>query len=409
MRWSFPARLLLLSIIFLSVGNFQPSLTGADEASALQQSIVLVLWLALIGLSFLPGALAERPTLDGLLWPLLFLGYAAVSPAWSGSPQAGLAKSAVLLVTSFGAWRVAGMMRTESFFEVATYALLLIALASVLLVLFVPSIGVLATWQHSGQWSGVFISKQLLGTAAAFLLLFALLRLAERKRVLDVLGLVLGGACVLGSGSRGGAALAVAAVICILLARRSVGAAIALSLLPLLLILVALIVASILAYTGYDYLPVFGTRVDLTERTLIWQYGLGHWLGQPIAGFGLNGFWSDEGLYYSFLKKHGWVLDNFHSGYNTIIVELGLFGLALFVIVTARLCWSVARRVVADFAGERRCLSHGVELALGFMILFFTINLTETFLLRSTNFFQFAFTFLLVRLLSRHPPASARP
>jgi exopolysaccharide production protein ExoQ len=395
-------RLVVFGIVVLTVGNFSQGLTGLDESSGIQQVAALVLWLCIIAISFLPGTMSRIPTVDGLLWPALFFCYAVLSPLWSSTPQAGLGKSAVLFVTTFGAWRLSGMMRVSEFFQTATQGLLLLASLSVFLVFLVPSVGVLATWQHSGQWAGVFVSKQLLGTAAAFLVLLSLLRLFERKRPLDVISLGLGVACVVGSGSRGGAILAIAAVVCIWMARRSSQVAVLVSFLPLIVTSIASGVILFLAYTGYEYLPLFGARINLTERTLIWQYGIGHWIERLLLGFGLNGFWSDQDLYYSFLRKHEWVLDNFHSGYNTIAIELGLLGTALFFIVTTKLCWEVARLVSRPTERDPFKNKKEAEFVLGFIILFFTINMTETFLLRSTSFFQTAFTFLLASVFARH-------
>lgn len=381
-------RAAFLVIVLLSVGNFQPALTGASEADALQQVIVLAAWLLIIFVSYVAGARQSRPTLNGLLWPILFYAYAMISPAWSSNPAGGLQKSIAFLITTFGAWRLVGLLRPRQFFDLLYVGFFALIVLSMLLVRFAPHIGVLSTWQHSGQWSGPFVSKQVLGAAAAFLVTIALLRLSERKRMLDVAALAAGLMCLVGSGSRGGAVIAVAAVACVLLARRSRMASIAVAYVPLAATALATATLTHLASTGRDYIMAFGSRIDLTERTLIWQYGLKNWLGQPTFGFGLSGFWSDVKFYDGFQKQHGWVLDNFHSGYNTILIELGLVGLMAFAAVTIKLCRRVSQ-------GGGRSDSYESGAMLSFLVLFYVINLTETFLLRSTSAFQITFTYVL--------------
>jgi len=51
-------------------------------------------------------------------------------------------------------------------------------------------------------------------------------------------------------------------------------------------------------------------------------------------GFGLNGFWTDSNIYYQYQRLHGWVLDNYHSGYIAIIVETGIIGFILFTVLS---------------------------------------------------------------------------
>jgi O-antigen ligase len=244
--------------------------------------------------------------------------------------------------------------------------------------------------------------------AAALLVLLALVRLMHSRSGATMISLGLGLACVLGSGSRGATIVAVVAVTCILAARKSRGAGALTATLPLILLLISLASIAYLAATGYPHFLLFGSEIDLTERTLIWHYALVHWAERPVLGYGFNGFWTEPDLYFEFLRQHKWVLDNYHSGFVAVLVELGIAGMILLVALTVWICSGV-RRVL----GPERSSStsaYAAEAAAGFIVLFVTINLTETFLLRSTNLLQCMFSFLLfgtladqaVRTAARH-------
>jgi exopolysaccharide production protein ExoQ len=133
--------------------------------------------------------------------------------------------------------------------------------------------------------------------------------------------------------------------------------------------------------TGEDAFDISGTRIDFTERTFIWQYALAHFDERPILGFGINGFWTNGDFYQAFERSHGWVLDDFHSGYVAILTETGLVGYAAFAVCT--LLFGV--RLAASIEEGTMARSRVVAL-IGFMTLIYMIDLTETIFLRSTSF-----------------------
>jgi O-antigen ligase len=364
-----------------------------------QKVVVLGLWSALIALSFLPGVRRREAATTGLMLPVVLLAWVALSVAWSNNPASSAEKVVVLLFTTFGTWRLATIMRADELFSVLTYTLSALVLGSMLLVFLVPSIGILNTWQHAGQWSGMFISKQTLGTVSALLVCLSMLRLIGGFSLPALGAFSLAAACVIGSGSRGGAILAGSAVACVLVARRSPGLAAAVSILPLALLLLACSVIAFLVWSGLPYLPLFGQEVNLTERTLIWQYALGAWTGRSLVGFGINGLWTDPDVLDLFLRRYGWVLDNYHSGYVAALVEYGLFGFAIFAAYVVALCCRLGERIrwAPRMPPRER---QGTEAMFGFVVLCFTINLTETFFFRGTDFTQVTLTFVTIQLFA---------
>ena len=188
-------------------------------------------------------------------------------------------------------------------------------------------------------------------------------------------------ACVIGSGSRGGGALAVGACVTLYLSMRSVGLMRVFAVGPLVMTLLAAAIIVYFFITGHDAIYLFGEPIDFTERTFIWQHAIGHFQDAPIVGFGLNGFWTVQSIYDAFLQAHGWVLDDFHNGYIAILIETGmvgylLFGLSIFFVTAKILYLTHAQTIPKSHCG----------LVVGFAFLSFQINFTETTFLRSTSF-----------------------
>jgi O-antigen ligase len=271
-------------IAFFSFGNFNPAILGGPDAVAemAQKLAVLGLWLLLIGVTFLPGVQQRPPMTSGLLLPVVFLSWVVLSILWSNQPGSSIEKLVILVLTAFGTWRLASALRAEELFRILSYSLTALVVLSLVLVMLVPSVGVLRTWQHAGQWSGIFVSKQTLGTVSALLVFLSLLRLLYGFKISRLIALMVALACVIGSGSRGGAVLAAAAVVCILVARRSPWLAAGLSALPVALLVLAYSGIAFLVSSGLTYFPFGDEKVNLTERTLIWSFALQSWMDRSL-------------------------------------------------------------------------------------------------------------------------------
>ncbi len=402
---------LICLIAFVSVDTFNTQLTGVTDDQMVQQGgdtrwqmASIGLWITLLTASFLPGLSLSRPMTKGLVWPALLLAWVVVSPLWSDDPANGVVKALVYLLTSLAAWRMASVVTTQEMLGCTFYTILVLLALSLLLAVAVPEVGLLRNdWQHEGQWKGIFSTKQGLGTVSALFLVLAFLRLSHRRTVFNVASCALGLICLLGSGSRGGGAMAVVAVAGLIAVRGSPRFASLVTGIPLVSLFLGTMAVAYFAITGNSSIQVFGSDINLTERTFIWQYALGLWADRPYLGFGLNGFWTSENVLWRYLSLHGWVLDNYHSGYLAIAVETGLIGLALFGAVTLNLVPRL-RFLLLNAKSNRLSL----EMTVGIAIMFFTINLTETYFLRSTNFMAVLFSFLIVKTLAVPEPSGVR-
>ncbi len=401
-------QILLALIIVVSFESFNPILIGSLHSDNFQggdfrqQAAAAVLWTLLMAVSFVPGVIREPLRTSGLQWPALFVAWAVTSAMWSVDPASALPKATVLFASTVATWRLASMITVREMFACLHYTLSALMVASLALVFLVPSIGVVQhEWLHVGNWSGVFASKQGLGMGSAVALGVALLRVT-RKSWFDMAMCGVAFSCLYGSASRGGGIIAGVAVVCLVLER---GYPRMLALLVSAILVLDLTVAlGNIAYftiTGAPSYEFFGQTVDFTERTFIWQYALDLLSQRPLFGFGLNGFWTDMGTFYGYQKLHGWVLDNYHNGYIAVIVETGAVGLLLFLAASLKLIARL-RWLIVNATDNRTSL----EMSVAYVLMFFTLNLSEGLLLRSTNFLSVLFAFIVIKTVS---VPSARP
>jgi exopolysaccharide production protein ExoQ len=110
------------------------------------------------------------------------------------------------------------------------------------------------------------------------------------------------------------------------------------------------VLASIVFENATDVLPLVGTEVTLTGRTLLWDTEMASFPKYPFLGVGFQAFWQVGNwraeklwLYSHIPGKAGF---HFHNIYLQILVDLGLVGLfalvATFAVIIARFLRLVA-------------------------------------------------------------------
>jgi exopolysaccharide production protein ExoQ len=381
--WAMKAiRISVFLIAVLLNGDFHPQLLPGGEGSTAQQYIGLLCWLVIIAASFFAPQKYLVDWTFGLYVNLLFLALAIASFLWSENIAASAPKCVALFVVLLGAWRLTLMLEWEEIVISTHDGLFWVGVASIIIALAIPSIGLQATWQHSGQWNGVFVSKQTLGVCGAVQLFQAsYLLMNGDRRLYHWLSAGVAIACVLGSGSRGGGALAIAALVSLYIMRVSPAFARAMAFVPLVMAFLAALLIADLLYTQNRYLVVFGAALDFTERTFIWQHALRYIGSHFWLGFGLNGFWTLDWVKGLYLERYSWFLDNYHNGYINVFVETGVIGYALFLLGYFLFGLRTNEIVRRSYFPERQ-----ISFGLAYTFLLFQINFTEAFFLRSTNF-----------------------
>ncbi|MCA1536400.1 O-antigen ligase family protein [Bradyrhizobium sp. NBAIM03] len=367
--------------VIASMGVFNPALLPA-EWSFVQQAVALLMWVILIYASaFVRPCLRVQPNPDFIAL-VAFYALAAVSVLWTGLATAAIMKSAALVMTTFGAYCLITRIDIDEIVGATALGLFILVAASALCAVFVPEIGVDQSWMHNGQWQGIYESKQTLGFISAYLMFFACYqKMTGQGWTVFLLMFLLASTCVIASESRGAGAVAIAAGALLMTSLWSIRCMRIYAVLPVVMCILAALLILYFYVTGYDSIHLGESTINLTERTFIWQYAISHFDDAPLLGFGINGFWTRPAIYDYFNQNHGWVLDNYHSGYIAVAMETGFLGSVLFVasvyLFSEKVLYLIATRTI----DRRHC-----ALIIGFVVLSFQSNFTETMFLRSTMF-----------------------
>ena len=367
--------------VVASMGTFNTALLPA-ELTYLQQAVAILMWGVLIYASAFVRPRLRLQFNPDLIVLVAFYAFAVTSVFWTSLNVAAIMKSLALAMTTFGAFCLITRIDMDEVVRATALGLFILVAASAFCALAVPDIGIDHSWMHNGQWQGVYESKQTLGFVGAYLMFFACyLKMKGQGWPAFLLTFLLASTCVLASESRGAGAVALAACALLVTSMWSVTCMRLYAVLPFVMCLLAGALIFYFYATGYEAIHVGDASIDLTERTFIWHYAISHFDDAPLLGFGINGFWTVPSIYDYFEQNHGWVLDNYHSGYIAILMETGFLGYTLFAASVLLFSNKVLHLISARAIDRSHC-----ALIIGFVALSFQTNFTETTFLRSTMF-----------------------
>jgi exopolysaccharide production protein ExoQ len=262
---------------------------------------------------------------------LCLLLLSCVSFLWAAMPSFSLQRSIAVTGTSLVGVTLAAQRSLEEQLRLLRRIFRLTALLSLGCMLVAPHIA----WTSIGL-EGVFNQKNNLGAAMAIAILVDQYLPAESKRarIFKVLWLCLYTALLILSRSATSLVSLGAALVLVQayqrLRRRMR--------LPLGVVLLGigctLVVAGFLLADDQLLPSLFGRSADLTGRTELWGLVTGVILRRPILGYGYSSFWggaspgSDD-----IARQIGWAPEYSHNGYLELVLNLGLIGLLLFVIL----------------------------------------------------------------------------
>ncbi|OAF18640.1 O-antigen ligase family protein [Bradyrhizobium neotropicale] len=391
--------------VVASMGTFNAAILPA-ELTYLQQAIALLMWGVVIYASAFVRPRLRLESNPDLIALVAFYGLAALSVLWTTLNAAAIMKGAALAMTTFGAFCLITRIDVDEIVKSTALGFSILVAASAFCAIFVPDIGLDHSWMHGGQWQGVYESKQTLGFISAYLMFFACYRkMTGQGWAAFLVTFLLASTCVIGSESRGAGAVALAAGALLATSLWSINCMRIYAVLPSIMCILAGLLILYFYTTGYDSIHLGDSTIDFTERTFIWQYAISHFDDAPLLGFGINGFWTVPSIYDYFEQNHGWVLDNYHSGYIAILMETGFLGYLLFVASVFLFSNKVLHLIATRSINRSHC-----ALIIGFVVLSFQTNFTETMFLRSTMFTSLllvAFFFATCRPVSQEnlPPS----
>jgi exopolysaccharide production protein ExoQ len=259
-------------------------------------------------------------------------GWAILSICWSQSRWLTVRHALPFALATAFAICLGGGATPPRVMRLLLVAFGFMALWSTVLAIGFPAIGLDASSGHTHDWQGAFSQKNACGRSMVFALATLIpAELCDRHKLL-LFGLF--GMVLVWSGSRGawiiaGGLLAAALFMGVLfkLERRlrlvccSGG-----------LLLFALFIAVAMSNFG-ALAELLGRDVTLTGRTQIWHQVWLAILQRPITGYGFSAFWQGmQGASWEIVVALGFVLFHAHNGFLEIWLELGMVGLAIFIV-----------------------------------------------------------------------------
>jgi exopolysaccharide production protein ExoQ len=271
-----------------------------------------------------------------LQWTAALAALAVLSTPWSQDPVITARRSIpFVLATLFGLYfgtRFSIRKQTTIFYITMAIA----ALASVVLAVFFPAIGLEASTGHFGNWQGIFTQKNACGRAMVFAMAAVLAH--GRLNPVRTVGLLLFGFVLVMSGSRGAWIIATAVLLMYVLLRVVEKFTYSGRFMLLSAVIVFTLAAAVTAWTYFPLLAAFvGRDATLTGRTAIWQQVWIAILKHPLLGYGFSAFWQGfRGESYNVILALRFVLFHAHNGFLEIWLELGAVGLLLFTLSYVR-------------------------------------------------------------------------
>lgn len=327
----------------LSTGAFLPAIrsrmsgTSGDTGDPLQQ----VIWLALLGV-FLVAGIVRGATLWNTLRlnPLLIVLHllTLVSIAWSIDRSLTFRRSVAVLLTAWLGVYLAAVFEERQVVHLLANALAFVTIASLIVCLALPSVGISNDPYMLGAWQGVFVHKNMLGLSASLTVVawFLLLLFSKRNRVVSLLVLGVSLFVLVQSDSQTSLLITVfilPLILCFPLVRHvnqgvTGGLVIAMALTGPL--------AAFLVFSNLETITaVIGRDATFTGRTTLWSEAMEKILEKPLLGYGFDSFW--RGLTGPsadvVTAMQGFSPLTAHNGLLEMALDLGIIGLAPFLLL----------------------------------------------------------------------------
>lgn len=334
------------------------------------------------GIIFLVLRNARRAVrwIAAMQWTAALAVLAIASAAWSQFPQLTLRRSLPFTLAGLFGLYLAVRFPLRRQLSILGAAMVALAVASIVLVVCSPKLGLDASAGHHQNWQGVFTQKNACGRvmvlASAALLAdwrISLSRFASLLLFLFVLIM---------SGSRSAWAaegLILALFVGLVAARRmdSRGRIV----LGTVTVCLAVALVSIAWHFLPVLLPMIGRDATLSGRTEIWKQVWRCIELRPVLGWGYAGFWRGlEGQSFNVAAALRFVVFHAHNGFLEVWLELGLPGLVFFALSYLR-AWRKLWPVLCS--GE---LSGGIWMA-SLLVLTLLYSLDENTLLTFNGLF----------------------
>jgi exopolysaccharide production protein ExoQ len=381
---------LLLLLLYFALDGVSPFVneptatravaTGSAGGILFERASKLLISVACMAFALRRHAFVRRLSMQTKLitiYPLLALLLAPLSQMPTRTiSSGGLLLSAILLL-----YYIMSRYSLDQVLEIMLALGTLTMAASIIFALALPQYGLDQMGGHSNAWKGIFSAKNYLGNLALFFLTIAV---SYRGRTpflhsIRVLQIILCLAAIAFSRAATAYLLTAVYMVCLLslrtLCRFRKKDYLVVCLLLLMIFSAALVV--IVASPGF-LMDLLGKDMTLTGRTGIWNAVLDSIVKRPLLGYGYQAFWLGmEGESYRVILAVSWMLAQAQNGFLDIMLENGVAGLAIVLLVFA---FAFRDAVVCLLRSRDTTQLRAVEWYLIIVILTLVYNLDESFL-----------------------------
>lgn len=388
----------VLALIVLGVGAIMnvlrlPDPEGDPFAGSADDGFQRMVWFFIYGMIIMSGVqrrIRLRRALSANPWVLLLVVQCLLSTIWSSTPGLTFRRSFAIALSTIVAFYISQMFHRYQLVELAYLAVAFSLLASLVVVVFIPGIGVYNDVLNGSTWRGVFLHKQPLGRAASLYFVFSgsaneIIKHRLPRFLLAALALLL----ILRSHS----ATATATWLIIVVLKLALPKLRRLRTTDRRIALIALSCTSLLL-AGYTtgassaVLRTLGRDSSITGRTQAWDAALPEVSRHLWLGWGVSNFWRGTAGPGSarVWAVVPWHPVHAHSGYLDVLLDVGAIGAILLLMGGARLM----------ILSWKEYLRTGQNMSLA-PILFVAFLLVQAFsesvLLRPNSAFWFLFSF----------------
>lgn len=279
----------------------------------------------------------------------LLLAWSLATAVWSAEPMMTVQYTVIVALCALMGVLMGTRYSLDGVIAIISTALAIALVMSAIAIFLVPGWGKMPGI-HAGAWSGIFIHKNGLGSAAvmgATIFGYNATRTTGQTRW-AWLGLV-AMSVMLTIGARSATALVVLTVIGV---AAWLSGIVRLRRHDLWLAFFAILTAGffcawMLASNLELFFKALGKDMTLTGRIELWQWGFNSFLHRPIGGYGFETFWLNKGPYGGAHIRvlAGWAAPHIHNSWLQIALDTGIVGIAIYVsflVQITRNAWQLA-------------------------------------------------------------------
>lgn len=379
------------------------------ESTSIAFRVVHFLFYGLFALLLARNMPALRMTLRRIPALIAFILLPLASVYWSVNSSETLTRAVALLGSSLFGLYVATQVRSALALRLLAITGAIAATISLILIAFVPSLGLMSEGEYVNVWSGAFIHKNGMGQMAALGAIIAIIVLMHEGvhgNVIVASGLVLNLVLLAGSRSLTSQLVFVASVLLILTVGRFIRFVVNHALLVGMIVapLVIAIAISVTIDDVFLLLASLGKDATMSSRVPLWQILSGFIEERFWFGWGYEAFFTDANFAIRVIEgKLHFKPYYSHNGYIETWIALGAIG---FILLVSLFLGFSARAALQLYRDDRNPL---YLLCFIYVPIFLIQNAAEVTILQRNSMSWSLFVMLYVFLARAMPAVAAEP